>query len=72
MYRHAHVSIYIYVYIYIHIYICTYGGGSKPVIINSSRMNIHSQAILGFRYGTYINLTHNPKPYMYKTYLDEK
>ena len=28
--------------------ILTYGGGSKPIIINSNGMNIHLPAILGF------------------------
>ena len=28
--------------------VCLYGGGSKPIIINSNGMNIHLPAILGF------------------------
>jgi hypothetical protein len=30
------------------VYLQSYGGGSKPIIINSNGMNIHLPAILGF------------------------
>ena len=30
------------------LYMGDYGGGSKPIIINSNGMNIHLSAILGF------------------------